>query len=138
MSIGWRDGSPGTRSTFALLNGTPFAPDLTGVVLLLEDDYETGPHHFDRWLTSILQQPGADAVSGLVIGRFQRRSGMTRDLLQQIVAGQPSLRGVPGIANVDVGHTSPMATIPIGADTTLEAHDDHATIMVSHPYDSLA
>jgi len=47
-------------------------------------------------LTSLLQLPGAADVQGLVNGRFQRVSGMTRALLGQIVQRQPVLTGVPG------------------------------------------
>lgn len=45
----------------SLLNGTGYQPPLDGTVLLLEDDYESESHHFDRWLTSVLQQPNATA-----------------------------------------------------------------------------
>lgn len=123
----------GNASTFALLNGTDHAPRLAGAVLLLEDDHEIQPHHFDRWLTSILQQPGATDLAGVVVGRFQQRSGMTRDLLQRIVDQQPVLRDIPILANVDVGHTMPMATIPIGADITFEAMPDGCSATIDRP-----
>jgi muramoyltetrapeptide carboxypeptidase len=54
-----------------------------------------------------------------VIGRFQRASGMTRDRLQQNVANQPVLTGAPVLANADFGHTSPVATLPIGGQARL-------------------
>lgn len=123
----------GNASTFALLNGTGLQPALDGAVLLLEDDDECAPHHFDRWLTSILQQPDAAGVRGVVVGRFQRASGMTRDLLQQIVDGQPVLRDVPVLANVDVGHTDPMATIAIGADCDLVVTTDETSVRIGLP-----
>jgi len=123
----------GNASTFALLNGTGYEPALADTVLLLEDDYESEPHHFDRWLTSVLQQPGADRIRGLVVGRFQRRSGMTRELLQDIVDRQPVLGEVPVLANVDVGHTSPMATVPIGGNVELDVTPDEATLRFIHP-----
>lgn len=123
----------GNASTFTLLNGTDHSPPLAGAVLLLEDDDETQPHHFDRWLTSILQQPGADELAGLAIGRFQQRSNMTRDLLQPIVDAQPALTDIPVLANLDVGHTTPMATIPIGADLTLHVTADDCTAAIDRP-----
>ena len=39
---------------------------------------------------------------------------MTRELLAQIGATKPELAGLPVIANVDFGHTTPTATFPIG------------------------
>lgn len=121
----------GNAVTFAVLNGTPYQPDLADTVLFLEDDYEAEPHHFDRSLTSILQQPGADRVRGLVVGRFQLRSGMTRELLTQIVENHPVLRGVPVLANVDFGHTSPTLTLPIGGTVQVEADDSGSALRLT-------
>jgi muramoyltetrapeptide carboxypeptidase len=104
----------GNASTVQLLNSTPWAPPLGGSVLFMEDDLEAQPHHFDRWLTAMLQQPGASEIAALVIGRFQVESNMTRSLLKQIVGYQPALADVPVLANVDFGHTDPMLTFPIG------------------------
>jgi muramoyltetrapeptide carboxypeptidase len=48
--------------------------DLEGTILLIEDDEETGPVHFDRELQTLIHQPGFRGVRGIVIGRFQRTS----------------------------------------------------------------
>ena len=55
---------------------------------------------------------------------------MTRQLLEQIIARQPPLAGLPVLANVDTGHTSPMATLPIGGQVTMSAEpgDIHLTL----------
>ena len=129
-SEGWWTLSPGTASgrlvggnlaTLSLLQGTAYWPSLDGAMLALEDDYESHPADFARLLTSLLQQPGASGIRGLVIGRFQRASGMTRPLLEQIVARQPLLAGLPVVANADFGHTNPLATLPIGGRVELVA-----------------
>src|SRR5918992_4809221 len=57
----------GNLGTLALLFGTSFMPSLEGTVLLLEDDEEIEPHHFDRTLQSLIQQPGFDGVRGMMI-----------------------------------------------------------------------
>ena len=77
--------------------------------------------HFARDLTSLLQQPDAAGVRGLVVGRFQQVSAVTRELLEEIVARQPVLTGLPVLANVDFGHTSPLATLPIGGQVEMVA-----------------
>jgi muramoyltetrapeptide carboxypeptidase LdcA involved in peptidoglycan recycling len=46
---------------------------------------------------------------------------MTRPLLAQIIASQPRLAGLPVLANVPIGHTSPMATVPIGGQVSMSA-----------------
>jgi muramoyltetrapeptide carboxypeptidase LdcA involved in peptidoglycan recycling len=55
---------------------------------------------------------------------------MTRRLLELIVANQPRLTRVPVLANLDFGHTSPLATLPIGgtAALTVTDEDSHLTI----------
>jgi muramoyltetrapeptide carboxypeptidase len=122
----------GNLSTVALLHGTPFMPPLEGAVLFLEDDHESRPWHVARNLTALLQQPGAEAVAGLVVGRFERATGMTRELLELLVRSQPALRGRPVIANADFGHTDPMLTFPIGGEVELEAGPgDQAAIRIT-------
>ena len=104
----------GNLCSFNLLQGTPFLPSLAGSVVFAEDDDRSKPWDFDRDLVSLLQQPGFAGVTGLVMGRFQQGSGMTRELLAQIVASKPELAGLPVIANVDFGHTTPTITFPVG------------------------
>ncbi len=121
----------GNLCTLNLLQGTPYFPSLDDTVLFLEDDYESAPHHFDRNLVSLLQQPGFAGVRGLVLGRFQRRSGMSRPLLAQLVTTKPELADLPIIANVDFGHTSPMITFPIGGEVELTAERARSAIRVT-------
>lgn len=134
-NTGWWTLQPGTASgrmlggnasTLALLAGTPWLPDLTSAVLVLEDDFETDDVHFDRWLTSLLQQPGGDALAGVLIGRFQSASRIDQSTLEAIVVDRAELRGVPVLANVDIGHTNPMLTFPVGGDVEMAAVDDPA------------
>jgi muramoyltetrapeptide carboxypeptidase len=111
----------GNQCTLNLLQGTAYMPSLDGTVLFVEDDAEVHPWDFDRDLVSLLQQPGFGGVRGLVIGRFQRESAMTRELLRQIIATKPELAGLPVLANVDFGHTSPLFTFPVGGTAELRA-----------------
>src|SRR3989338_11036057 len=100
--------------TFNLLQGTEFMPDLKNTVLFLEDDYESVSHTFDRDLQSLIHQPNFSGVKGLVIGRFQKKSKMTNELLTKIIKTKKELNSLPVIANVDFGHTTPIITFPIG------------------------
>ena len=111
----------GNLCTLNLLQGTRFMPSLDGSVVFVEDDAQVRPWDFDRDLVSLLQQPGFSEVRGIVIGRFQKASAMTRQLLEQIVATKPELSHLPVLANVDFGHTSPMITFPIGGLAELDA-----------------
>ncbi|MGP4095244.1 S66 family peptidase [Nonomuraea sp. KM90] len=109
----------GNLATLNLLQGTPYMPSLDGAILILEDDLESHPATFARDLTSLLQLPDGARVRGLAIGRFQQASRMSRPLLEQIVATQPALAGLPVLASIDVGHTYPLATFPIGGQARL-------------------
>jgi muramoyltetrapeptide carboxypeptidase len=111
----------GHLCTFNLLQGTPYMPSLDGTVVFAEDDDQVKPWDFDRDLVSLLQQPAFRGVTGLVIGRFQKETGMTRDLLTQIVSSKPELAGLPVIGNVDFGHTTPAVTFPIGGTAEVRA-----------------
>jgi muramoyltetrapeptide carboxypeptidase len=111
----------GNLCTLNLLQGTPFMPPLEGSVVFAEDDERVRPWDFDRNLVSLLQQPAFAGVRGLVIGRFQRATGMTRDLLAQVVASKPGPAGLPVIANVDFGHTTSIVTFPVGGTVEVRA-----------------
>ena len=131
-STGWWPLAPGTAAgqlvggnlcTFNLLQGGPYRPSLAGAVVLVEDDGLTNPVEFARDLTSLLQLPDAAELSALLIGRFQRVSGIDRHVLRQIIERQPVLDGVPVLANIDVGHTNPLATLPIGGQVEVHSGD---------------
>jgi len=111
----------GNLCTFNLLQGTPFMPELQGAIVFVEDDSQVKPWDFDRDLVSLIQQPAFSGAHGLVIGRFQRATGMTRELLTRIVANKPELARLPVLANVDFGHTTPTFTFPIGGAAQLRA-----------------
>jgi muramoyltetrapeptide carboxypeptidase len=113
----------GNASTFVLLNGTPYLPPLAGSILMLEDDFEASPHAFQRYLQAVIHQPGFEGVRGLVIGRFQKASQMTEELLRYIISTKRELRGIPVIAQANFGHTTPQFTFPIGGQATLSAID---------------
>lgn len=122
----------GNLCTLNLLQGTPYMPSLRGSLLMLEDDPLSHPVTFARDPTSLLQVPDAAGIRGLAIGRFQRRSGMTRSLLEQIIASQPRLAGLPVQANVDFGHTQPQYTIPIGGRASLAVGPTTSLRIVEH------
>lgn len=113
----------GNLCTLNLLQGTEYMPDLQGSILFLEDDFEVYPEVFDRDLVSLIQQPGFGGVKGLVIGRFQRGSRMSREILHTIIKSKKELDQLPVIAEVNFGHTSPIITFPVGGRAAVKAKD---------------
>ena len=120
----------GNLGTLALLFGTRYMPELGETVLLLEDDEEIQPHHFDRTLQSLIHQPGFEGVRGVVIGRFQKASNMDLEALEEIVRGKPELARIPVIANASFGHTTPEFTFPIGGTGSLRAHAGNVELRI--------
>lgn len=116
--------------TFNLLQGTEYMPSLTNSLLFIEDDYESVPHTFDRDLQSLIYQPGFEDVKGIVIGKFQKASKMTNDLLKQIIETKRELKNIPVIANVDFGHSDPKITFPIGGTAIIKADSNIVRLQV--------
>jgi len=120
----------GNLSTFNLLQGTPYFPNITNTVLFLEDDSESTLAHFDRDLESLSQTPAFVTVQAIVVGRFQKGSRVNIDQLEQILTQKQVLKNIPIIANVDFGHTDPICTFPIGGEVAIQATPSHISIEV--------
>ena len=120
----------GNLCTLNLLQGTEYMPSLQDAILFLEDDNLVDAETFDRDLQSLIHQPTFSQVKGLVIGRFQRETKMTREKLLQIIATKKELRGIPVVAEADFGHTTPMITFPIGGRAALQAGDGKITLEI--------
>ena len=96
-------------------------PSLKNTVLFLEDDYDSNPVTFDRNLQSLIHQPSFKDVKAILIGRFQKASNMTNDLLVKIIKTKKPLETIPVIASIDFGHTDPKITFPIGGKCQVSA-----------------
>lgn len=119
--------------TFNLLQGTKYFPDLSDSILFLEDDYESVSHTFDRDLQSLIHLPDFNKVKGLVIGRFQKKSNMTDELLKKIIKTKKELDNIPVITNVDFGHSDPKITFPVGGEVNIIASKNKLSIkLIKH------
>lgn len=111
----------GNLCTFNLLLGTSYRPAFSkDTILFIEDDGESRDVTFDRNLQALCYQPDFKNVKGLVIGRFQKASNITRETLELILENKPELKNMPIIANVDFGHTTPIMTIPLGGTAEIK------------------
>jgi muramoyltetrapeptide carboxypeptidase len=120
----------GNLCTLNLLQGTEYIPDLAGSILFVEDDSESLAHTFDRDLQSIMHLPSFAGVRGLVIGRFQKASKISRDTLVKIIKTKKELSNLPVIGNVDFGHTDPKFTFPIGGQALLDVGEDKIRLLI--------
>lgn len=122
----------GNLITFNLLQGSEFMPDLSDTVLFLEDNDKENSRAFENHLQSLINQPKFNKVQGLVIGRFQKGSNITKELLTKIIHTKAELKSVPVVANVDFGHTVPMITFPIGGEVELIAKNELVIRIIKH------
>lgn len=120
----------GNLSTVQLLQGTAYFPTPDNIILFLEDDDESQYHHFDRQFESLLQSIPIKHIRGIVFGRFQNKSAITRENLETLVRIRPQLANTPIIANADFGHTSPMITFPVGGTVGLSVQDEEVNIAI--------
>lgn len=112
----------GNLGTFILLNGTSYRPAFAAdTVLFIEDTGNADIADFTRNFQSLLQQPDFKNVKAVLIGRFQKKSAVTREQLAFMIERfRPYLEGKPVIANMDFGHSTPLLTIPVGGTAVID------------------
>ncbi len=111
----------GNLGTFVLLLGTKYCPAFEpDTILFIEDTEGANIADFERNLQALLYQPDFANVKGLLIGRFQKGSKVSREDLEFIVSNKRELKNLPIIANVDFGHSTPLLTIPVGGTAILD------------------
>ena len=115
----------GNLSTLMLLNGTPYQPKFKeDTILAVENCYISvaDDKEFLRQLQALVQRDDFANVKALIVGRFQKESAITKEKLKFIIDYIPQLKNLPVIANVDFGHTTPMATLPLGGRCRVESN----------------
>jgi muramoyltetrapeptide carboxypeptidase len=125
----------GNIQSLFLLQGTKYQPKFDKeYILAIEDDSlskEYTLHGFSRNLESILQLPNArQNLRGVLIGRFEAASKVESDELSKVLLAK-NLDNIPIIANLDFGHTTPLATLPIGGNINLTANNNGVTIVIN-------
>ena len=69
---------------------------------------------FDRDLQSLIHMPEFKTVKGIVLGRAEKNTAMTKEKWIKLIKNKPELDSIPVIAGADFGHTTPIFTFPIG------------------------
>lgn len=105
----------GNLGTFNLLLGTKYRPAFEkNTILFIEDTEGADILAFERNFQALIYQPDFSNVSGILIGRFQKGSKVSREQLEFIVTNKRELKNLPIWANLDFGHSTPLLTIPVG------------------------
>lgn len=116
----------GNLPSFRLLYGTEYMPDITDSVLFIEwDNFTTSDlEEFDREIEALTMRDKFDSVRGLVIGRFQEGSKVSKEDLLSMIQNKEKLKDLPILANVDFGHTAPMFLFPIGGNAVVDTNKE--------------
>lgn len=108
----------GNLATLCSAVGTPWAPDLRGAVLFVEDVNEA-PYRVDRMLQQLAQSGALQGVRGIVLGEFLEGESpvdLRLDLLVEL-ARRHDFALAAGLA---CGHGAANTLIPLGAGGRLE------------------
>lgn len=111
----------GNLAVLASLAGTPYAPDLGGAVLFLEDVGEPG-YRIDRLLTQLRLSSRLDSVKALIAGCLSRcgrgepewRKRWRRLLDEAAPPGAVVVEGLP------FGHGAANVAFPLGVEVTVD------------------
>ncbi|GAB4290225.1 MAG: LD-carboxypeptidase [Myxococcota bacterium] len=102
--------------------GTPYFPDLTGKILLIEEIGEE-PYRLDRMFTQLRLSGALHKVSGVVAGSFTNCKPKAQKSFSadEVIAERLGDLSVPVIVAAPFGHEPPNYPLPIGARARLNA-----------------
>jgi muramoyltetrapeptide carboxypeptidase len=121
--------SGGNLTTLCHLIGTPFQPDFSRNILLIEDTGEA-PYRIDRMLSQMKMAGCFEELAGMILGSFEKCGEM--DQLYHIVCDIFSNMDFPILAGFDIGHGLPNLTIPFGVDAILDTDAGALTYQYPH------
>lgn len=103
------------------LSGTPYYPDLTDAILLLEDVDEVS-YKLGLMLTQLRYNPSFCKVKGIVLGKFADCSDhKTQGSVAEVIDDFCKQVSVPLIKNFDFGHFANHHVLPMGVRYRLDA-----------------
>lgn len=128
----------GNLSVLTALIGTPYAAQLTGNLLFLEDVSEA-PYRIDRMLTQLQQsvgglgrQDGLRHAAGVMLGVFSKaraRDGDPSLTMAEVVNEHFGNLPVPALYGCSFGHISHQFTIPVGLRARLDTKQQTLTLL---------
>ncbi len=117
--------------------GTPWQPPFRDRILFLEDLSEQ-PYRFDRMLTHLLNCGLLQQVAGIAIGLNAdcedpraKRAKEYRQTLEDVLKERLLPLKIPVVTGLPFGHVPHNATLPVGAQVTLDA--ERGDLLISQP-----
>ncbi|MCM2129603.1 S66 family peptidase [Larsenimonas rhizosphaerae] len=120
----------GNLHTMAGIWGSIYMPEIQeGDILLIEDSQKTIAA-VERHIAHLSLCGVLERIAALIIGKHERLddqgSGKTTiDVVREVLDGRP----LPIVDGMDVGHTHPMLTVPIGATLRIDFTRESVTLL---------
>ncbi len=121
---------PANLTVATHLLGTPYQPNLEGVILAIEDVGEA-PYRIDRMLTQWRMSGILEKVCGIAVGRFsqcQAPANIPSFTVEEVLRDRLSDLGIPVIWELPFGHDGCNAALPVGVMVTLNGDNGSLSI----------
>ena len=119
----------GNINTFGLLVGTKYLPNLKDSILFLEDG-DANFARIERDLWCLEQAKIFSQIKGLLIGRFVGSEKVQSNIFA-FFSSIGKKYNIPIVINLDIGHTKPIITLPIGGKIRIDSVEGIVTIVES-------
>ena len=120
----------GNLSMVSALAGTPYAAEIAGALLFLEEVNEA-PYRIDRWMTQLDLAGGFQNAAALIIGICENcgpEAGDQSLTLDQTLALHLAPLAIPAVTGYSFGHIRNQCTLPIGIAATLDTRRQTITL----------
>lgn len=113
----------GNINTLIHIIGTEYCPlNVFENALLFIESTQYNLAEFDSYIIGLKLRGIFNSISGLIIGSFGEEGDL--ETIKKMLITNLKEYNFPIIADVDLGHTDPMITLPIGASGNLDVDED--------------
>ncbi len=128
QGTGWGNGQatglllPANLTVATHILNTPLQPDLSGVILALEDVSEA-PYRLDRMLTQWRSSGAFRQIRGIALGRFSQcepPANVPSFSVEEVMRDRLGDLGIPIVSGLPFGHDGENAALPVGIPVLLE------------------
>jgi muramoyltetrapeptide carboxypeptidase len=113
------------------LRGTKYWPDFSGSILfweIPESDYDFSKgervENIDTYLTNLDLSGIFSQIRAMIVGRPYGYTKKETAKLIKLIKERTKKYYFPILFNVDIGHTDPMMTVPLGTEVTVDSYKD--------------
>jgi len=125
----------GCLESLSHILASEYCPDWSGALLFLEVSETTGGLSLADSLLHDLRNAGVfEKVNGVLFGRPYQYSSSETEELWNVVRLVTEPYKLPVLGNLDIGHTDPMTTLPIGTRARMRIEDASYTLELLDPY----